>query len=161
MKTLIVALALGFLALPAQARQEYLGGGRLSRSGGAITFATQTCRQGERMDALRIVVRNQPALIDMLGVQYRNGRVERIRVQTQFPANSQTRWINLRGNGCARAIQITGRSLNLLQKATVEIYGHIRQNHGWPGGNNGGWPGENDGYNDGYGDDDGNWPHGN
>lgn len=159
MKQLITAMAVAMMALPALARPEFLGSTKLSRTGGAKVIYTPACRQGERMDALRIVVRNQPAAIQQLGVQFRNGATQYFRIQQQFPANSQTRWIDLRGNGrCVTAIQIVGQSLNLIQKATVEIYGRVRQNNGggWPGdGNGGGWPGDDDGYDDGYDDDDG------
>ncbi len=162
MKSLLVALALGMMALPAHAldRAEYLGSVRLSRTGGVKSFRTPACRPGERTDAFRITVRNQPAYIDQVGLQFRNGQTQYFRVQQNFPANSRTRWVDLRGNGrCIAAVQISGQSLNLLQKATVDIEGRVMNNNGggWPGGGNGGgWPGDDDGDDDGYDDDYGN-----
>ena len=149
MKNLLLAVALAMVALPAQAldRADFLGATKLSRTGSAKVIRTPDCRQGERVDALRLVVRNSPAYIEQLGVQYRNGRTEYFRFRQQMPGNSQTRWIDLRGNNgkCVAAVQIVGQSLNLLQKSTVEVYGRVRNNNGggWPGGNDG-WPNDND-----------------
>lgn len=151
------------MALPAEAlaRPEFLGSTKLSRTGSTKVIRTPACRQGERMDAVRITVRNQPAYIEQLGLQFRNGGTQYFTVRQEFPGNSRTRWIALRNPRCITAIQISGQSLNLVQKATVEIEGRVRNNNGggWPGGGNGGgWPGDededDDGYDDGYDDDD-------
>lgn len=157
MKTLLLAAAVGMMALPAEAleleRVVLLGQTQLSRTGSSKVLRAPACRQGERMNAIRIAVRNQPAYIDQVGVQFRNGNTQYFRVRQDFPGNSRTRWVDLRGKGhCITAVQVSGQSRNLLQKATVEIHGRTMNNNGggWPGGggNGGGWP-EDD-----YDDDD-------
>lgn len=161
MKNLLVAMALGMMALPAQAlelnRVVSLGATKLSRTGSTSTFRAPPCRQDERVEAIRIVVYNQPAQIQQLGLQFRNGNTQYFRVNQQFPGNSRTRWVDVRGNGkCITAIQISGQSMNILQKATVEVQGRVRNiGGGWPGGGNGGgWPGDDNGdYEDEYEDD--------
>ncbi len=149
MTKLLLALAVGAMALPAQAlelnRTVLLGAAKLSRTGSTINFRAPACRQGEKMDAVRIVVRNQPAYVDQLGVQFKNGNTQYFRVRQDFPGNSRTRWVDLRGNGhCITAVQLSGRSLNFLKKATVEVQGRTRNNNG--GGN--GWPSDDDNFND-------------
>lgn len=168
MKTILVAAAVSFMALPAFARSEFLGSGRFSRTGSAVSVYGPRCRQGEVMDGMRLIVRNQPAYVDQIAVRFDNGRVQRFAVRQNFPANSQTRWIDLQSNTCVNAVQVTGQSLNLLQKATAEIWGRVNY-YGWPGGGNGGnggWPGGG-GHDDGHGgpghDDgggNGGWPGG-
>lgn len=170
MKTLLVALVMTFAVQAAEARPEFLGSGKFSRTGSAITVNGPRCTKFEQMDAVRLAVRYQPAYVQEIAVQFQNGRVQRIPIQMNFPANSRTRWIDLRSNGrCVNAVRVIGQSQNVFQKATAEIYGRVRNNNGgnggWPGGNggnggNGGWPddddndgGHNGGHHDGGGHD--------
>lgn len=113
-------------------RAELVGQVRLGNRAHRVGLRSAICaRRGERVEALRLRVLGNAALLAELSFDQADGSPRGVKLRRQFQPNSETGWIFLPPQSCLKHVTLVGQNAHLSpNSAVVQVFalvGEARQ----------------------------------
>lgn len=105
-------------------RAELVGQVRLGNRAHRVGLSSAICgRRGERVEALRLRVLGNAALLGELSFHQADGSARSVRLRRQFQPNSETGWLFLPPQSCLKRVSLVGQNAYLSpESAVVQVF---------------------------------------